>query len=991
MKRTLTLYIGNMPADLSDESFVLLNLRQDDLGNPTVVRNSFTQQITLLGTERNNAIFGHFYRVDRAVDPASGSIGPGFDPSRKTPFRIYNEHSEILMAGYVKLDNVVRVRNRVEYKVTLYGGLGSFLFSLYYHEDGTPKSLASLDYLGTDNPDGELDFIINATTVKGAWNNAPVVLTRTSHTTSARLRNSDGGIASGSSTYYVDEFNIAGLSKIYISGWTVGANTYTGAAILDAGGTLLATYYHTSGGGQNFSGYEVTVPSGGAILRIQSRTGSSYTQADARYLDDRWKVLSFAPAYNGIPENFSADKGIFDPIDPGLPTTQGDYTVDSSDLSLLNFAEPHDEWEMKDLRSYLQRPVLSMRAFFDSISRPENNGGYTVDYSDISGSDYLDTWLTLPMLPSLSPSNEAGVVSLGAMSSGRKDIVGAVPSGAEVTASFGYLLKLRVVGSSATYLYSGATNSDTKPKGHQTAFFIQIVAYDSGDNAVGGSTIRSWYDFDLPAEEMAAECGFLPEWPAAFEPAEIGIVTFVGSSGIYSKLQGAGDITALNVAYYKVVLTAFAVDTVTENGVTYLDNVSQISNPKLYADYSTSYNGIRDWADQGTASISVKATSFIRSNALITKAMLLSTSRTPADYLLSFCKTFGLYMVVDEPEKAVTILGRNSLYLDIDEDITPRVHLEKGLDITPLAFDAKWYDFDPEVVEGAFAKEYADIYGIPYGIQRVNTGYDFNADARNLLDGTVLKAAAAILRHSKYYNIIKDNGTYLPSPWIDKGNTYTLWNSDGESAEFPVPGPKASATVDYLNPSYPGYDVQGASKPEFAAIDNKAVDGVDVLLFRDGTANYPYFALTDDLPEMDTLNGGPCWLPFAGGSLGIDIPVFSRYKMSGDDVVLSLDFGKPKEIALPGVSYPENVTVYRHCWADYLADKYNRDTKVLKCRVNLTDKQVTRALLRQFYYFGGSVWVLNAIINHSMTTFDPTECEFVQVQDKDAYLSGQNL
>lgn len=986
MKRTLTLYIGNMPADLSDESFVLLNLRQDDLGNPTVVRNSFTQQITLLGTERNNAIFGHFYRVDRAVDPASGSIGPGFDPSRKTPFRIYNEHSEILMAGYVKLDNVVRRQNRAEYKVTLYGGLGSFLYALSYSDAGEARTLADLDYLGTGNTENELDFTITAQTVKDSWAKAPKDVPSRSTSSASRLK-SDGTITSGSSSYYVNEYGIAGLDKVWVTGHKVSGTTYVGIAVLNASGTVLATYI-TGSSATNFSSQEVTVPAGGVTLRVQSRTGS-YNQADVKTPNPLWDVLSFAPCYNGIPENFSADKGLADPSDFGLPAQQGAYEVDGSGYALFNLAEPHDEWEIKDLRSYLQRPVISMRAFFDSISRPENNGGYTVDYSDISGSDYLDTWLTLPMLPSLSPSNEAGVVSLGAMSSGRKDIVGAVPSGAEVTASFGYLLKLRVVGSSATYLYSGATNSDTKPKGHQTAFFIQIVAYDSGDNAVGGSTIRSWYDFDLPAEEMATECGFLPEWPAAFEPAEIGIVTFVGSSGVYSELQGAGEITALNVAYYKVVLTAFAVDTVTENGVTYLDNVSQISNPKLYLTYSTSYNGIRDWADQGTASISVKTGSFIRSGALITKRMLLSTSRTPADYLLSFCKTFGLYILVDEAEKAVTIVGRNTLYDAVTEDLTQKVDIGKDVNITPLAFDAKWYDFDPDVIEGAFAKEYKDLYGIPYGIQRVNTGYDFNADARNLLDGTVFKAAACILRRSKYYNYINDGG-YLPSPWVDKGNTYTLWNAVGESAEFPISGPKTSAAVTWFNPTYPGYDYDGAAKPEFATVDNKAVDGTDVLLFRAGTVRYDYFGVTDDDPAMDTLNGGPCWY-LGTTAMYTDLPLFTRYKLNGTDVELSLDFGRPKELGIPGVTYPDGVTIYRRCWANYLADKYNRDTKVLKCRVNLTGMQVDRALLRHFYHFGGSVWVLNAVINHSMTTFDPTECEFVQVQDPDNYINGQTL
>ena len=38
-------------------------------------------------------------------------------------------------------------------------------------------------------------------------------------------------------------------------------------------------------------------------------------------------------------------------------------------------------------------------------------------------------------------------------------------------------------------------------------------------------------------------------------------------------------------------------------------------------------------------------------------------------------------------------------------------------------------------------------------------------------------------------------------------------------------------------------------------------------------------------------------------------------------------------------------------------------------------------LFRDFYYFDGSIWALNKIMNHSLTTYGDTKCEFVKVQD----------
>ena len=46
MRNKVKLYIGGKRADLDDGSFLLLNYTAEDLTNPTIVRNSFSRQIT---------------------------------------------------------------------------------------------------------------------------------------------------------------------------------------------------------------------------------------------------------------------------------------------------------------------------------------------------------------------------------------------------------------------------------------------------------------------------------------------------------------------------------------------------------------------------------------------------------------------------------------------------------------------------------------------------------------------------------------------------------------------------------------------------------------------------------------------------------------------------------------------------------------------------------------------------------------------------------
>ena len=56
------------------------------------------------------------------------------------------------------------------------------------------------------------------------------------------------------------------------------------------------------------------------------------------------------------------------------------------------------------------------------------------------------------------------------------------------------------------------------------------------------------------------------------------------------------------------------------------------------------------------------------------------------------------------------------------------------------------------------------------------------------------------------------------------------------------------------------------------------------------------------------------------------------------------------------------------------------DSAVVTAWVDLRGMRVDETLLRQFYAFDGALWALNRIIDHSLTTFGPTKCEFVKVQ-----------
>ena len=446
MKRQVRLYIGGQEADLSEGDLILFNYTLEDLSNPTVVKNSYTQQVTLKGTPNNNDIFGHIWRLDRDQQ-FGGSVGPEFDPSRKTGFQLFDGTGNLLESGYVKLDNILRHGADIQYAVTLYGGLGAFLYQLSFDSDGNQKTLASLDYLGTGDPDRELDFTIDAGAVQSAW---------------VRLLSNPTGVT------------------------------------------------------------------------------------------DPWDVINFAPCYNGIPDRFAPGKGLIKPTEVGLPgsiTVEGETYNTVNGWALLNMAKDMTEWEVKDLRSYLQRPVVSVRAVLAAIAKQSNNGGYVFDSSVLDGSNYDGMWMTLPLLPSIeSYENVSQTITLSVDGSTHNDsfnvpvsIGTSLQVGSKVDVSLNIGFGATVLGATATPLYFGSANYSggigTTERYDFSGFFAQLVAYDSLGQPLAGSKVicvGSSDDYGQLAKDgktRAEATGFTPQVDNDYTYVE---AVLAGASGNYT-------------------------------------------------------------------------------------------------------------------------------------------------------------------------------------------------------------------------------------------------------------------------------------------------------------------------------------------------------------------------------------------------------------------------------------------------------------------------
>ena len=185
---------------------------------------------------------------------------------------------------------------------------------------------------------------------------------------------------------------------------------------------------------------------------------------------------------------------------------------------------------------------------------------------------------------------------------------------------------------------------------------------------------------------------------------------------------------------------------------------------------------------------------------------------------------------------------------------------------------------------------------------------------------------------------------------------------------------------------------------EYDGEERKPVDIDNVLLFFNGKTSTPGgFWLTDDNSYMIMLNDGVCWLytesavDEQGNNVAYPInalPTFNRYKLSGNSIIKSWDFGDPKEMYVDNYSLSNDSSVYDQYWRDYLSDQYNVNSRVLVCYV-LWNRTVTEELQRRFWWFDNTIWVLNRIIDYDANSHKPTKCEFIRVIDTQNYTKGQ--
>lgn len=754
--------------------------------------------------------------------------------------------------------------------------------------------------------------------------------------------------------------------------------------------------------------------------------------------DGKWQTINFMPAYNGLPDDFDSDKIIINTKGTNLTKTVG---VDGkryntkNDFVLGTLPDEMTEWETRDLRSYLQRPCIRMKEVVRACCDPINNGGYTVELdSDFFNSDnpyWEKTWLSLPMIQALEyDSGEqtlegARLIALETMGDPEgymyQDLsfdMGEYPNSVPSSISLKTTIDVNLGGGNTSYVWFWNWNGDSYHTGWWCvgSLFCQLLAFN-GDTVVGASQV---YNLTTPIRHNGKlYYGDNTDYDGGHK-----YTPYMGKPiyNVLGNFRGNGFTreNETNPAEFTFVINGLTTN-VTSVKMYYYWGASKDKIKKMDKAFclfdSTYSNGwvTQEWFAYGSTnttdvSMDIKSSNLKavlggtigRTGTDVSKSLILNTEASPADYLLSYCKMFGLYFTKDVYENKIYIETRKSFY-DREEivNLEDLIDYSKGVNITPITFDTKWVQFSQEKDETQFASNYLTTKGIDYGCKVLNTGYEFNSEKKELLEDNVIKSGIEGLERSKYF--VAYNNDNVCRPWFGYGLKYNLYNGDDTTE---VSGTNAvGSNIMGINEGegMKYYDL--FPKLQFHDNDNSPTDGNNCLVFfsgvkdlSSGRTNPISYYLTDDCYWQSQLNeGSPCWL-FTTKDIDIyerpaarkinSIPVFERYltDSEGGRVKKSLDFGSPQELFVPSYSITDEVNIYHNFWMTYLEDLYNINTRVLTAWVRIVG-QPNPNWLRKFFWFENAIWRINKITDWNIGSYDTTKVEFVKVQEVGDYTS----
>ena len=933
------IYLENYQIDTDENSIIAMTMCYSYLEDPTTVAGDYSKTIKIPGTVSNNKIFGQIWNLDRTVLYGDSNTSVYFNPSKKTEAKIYIG-PELFKTGYVQLNNIIKDKNVITYEITFYSELCNVLHNLL------DSSLCNLNLpssglrhtINSSNIDSINNYAYNnlgnymkyGLTIDGVYDGfrADYWLTKDSNGNLAVAQMDNNGTKYDTAMILQayspkvrpmvfvqtllnqirDDYNRDSSTKlIYDDDYFFnGANPYCVNSVMTCKtyDTDNASTVHVSLNADNFSAS--FGPDGGRV-RLQLIPGTS------SYVDD-----------NGY-------------LDLSSLTTTADLRFEC----MLRIAGTLNQSQWQSATSSYANNYYGRR--------------FTSDLGNIN-----------PVIVLVDAETDADAAYLYSTN---------VPWNSSEIPLYEYYNNLYYPYIVSPIIYEQTPNTPTFELAFKNAFITEVRNdYIPNPNTGQGTWVevpeynkmffnldtKGYLDLDDDDSKIYDNIGVTDFFPFVFSP--YGILTLTKKYKVYvefttrsNKLKcvnKGNENTEIDITGWTVYGRCGIAEKYPNNNSNYI-----YRNTQNFQEFTASLHPNCPVVSTSGKNCSFSGNTGITSGSYVSFKDMVDSDITQGDFLINFSKLFGLVYDTDSIayDNSIRLKTRNSYHKDYKIiDWTDKIDYSKSFKQTPLTFNTKYLSLAYNPMESYYEKKYLKTYDDAYGIQKIDTGFDFNDNTTQLINNQLFKQTVMVKGEgllnggpvAAYFD--KTNNERSP---IDAQYSLLFWNQDSS-----------------LN-------------------------------------NYtPTIAVFDDVPEMhDTSIGGdvdPCWL---------DITKFSNFKnvklhapstlrsievQQGDNKltqVFSWDLGYPQSnyAKWSTLTYPSSATIYSNYWKSYIADLYDVNTRILKCNVYLSTTEMLKFSFKDFVKIGDTLWHPNKIIDYNPLSKNTVQVELIKVNDINAYTESQ--
>lgn len=635
--------------------------------------------------------------------------------------------------------------------------------------------------------------------------------------------------------------------------------------------------------------------------------------------------VTAAPMYTGYNEDFDSDKILINkPSDTlkqkiGVPTDRWNTSLSyTKNWVLTEMPRELDQWEVGSLRSLDMRPAIRNKIILDAISKPENNGGFNVEWPDgIKATDgklpkttlsnyYNLTWMIKDKF-NFEEYTAVDEQELGLYNMQLKDnAYSMVTFNSNITADTSYFVNPKAqIALNINLPYNAAVESRLKPAlcmhyGHSFtgAYYEQHEVFNTSliefDVTYGDKTSKFFICDDYPrnSDVEGYRQKYFPDLPEGyFNNSKFikvewlqnkTVKRYINRNKLFLELNDLPITDELYMSIEQKIIHSYvdwSQGMVWESHIDSLIKCILVDNyehPNNYEFYHLtqgrdqySFNTITMFdnnVSENYVSILYDTTQTYIQNVNIDKKILFQNSMSPLDYLLTFCKMLNLKFLYEHNTNTIKIVESINYYTGEVIDISDKIDRSKQIDIVPNFWDSKIYKYqlpsNETYIEKIANKKSKQEYGALY----YNTQNQNLTGTTDVCEDWCFNTFGDFTMSSVYFEnymgkVTNSGSSIVPQEGsaILKGNNITL--KLFKDYEF------ASDDVERNWNKYTRYADPISKICQFSD-DNESVDSSNLFAFLNTCIYFTNpgqgVCVYDNLPIMFELNETPCHIEHYG-------------------------------------------------------------------------------------------------------------------------------